>query len=86
MFDHFTLAGLTITNLQTQVLGILGNPFVVGGLIALLASGFAVRVASVLKDIVWGVQHGYYDSFGDVAKDYGRGLIGQDFHGSDQDD
>ncbi len=65
MFDNFTLAGLTISNLQAQVLGFLGNPFVVAAIVAVLALFFVSTIGAflasiggmerVLRDVRWRV-------------------------------
>ena len=56
MFDNFTLAGLTISNLQAQVLGFLANPFVVAAIVAVLALFFGKSFALTLFGIT-GVDH-----------------------------
>ena len=56
MFDNFTLAGLTISNLQAQVLGFLGNPFVVAAIVAVLALFFGKTIVLTLFGIT-GVDH-----------------------------
>jgi hypothetical protein len=53
MFDHFSLAGLTIGNLTAQVTGFLNNAFVVGAILAALALPFAVKIARTIQEIVW---------------------------------
>ena len=74
MFDHFTLAGLTISNLQAQVLGILGNPLVAACLLAMLALVIAPRITSLLMSIAGFGPVKHWDDDPDALANYWRGV------------
>ncbi len=50
----FSLSGLTIEALTTQVTGLLNNAFVVGALLAVMALPFARKIAATIKRVVGG--------------------------------
>lgn len=50
----FSLTGLTIDALTTQVVGFLNNAFIVAALLAVLALPFARRIARTIKGVVGG--------------------------------
>ena len=58
MFDDFQLAGLSIESLTAQVLGLLGNPLVVGILLTVLALVFAPEVTKTAVKIAVGGSSG----------------------------
>lgn len=50
----FSLSGLTIEALTTQVTGFLNNAFIVGALLAVMALPFAGRIVATIKRVVGG--------------------------------
>lgn len=52
MFTSFSFGGLTISNLQAQVVGLLTNPFLVSMLLAALALVMARRIMSAMLRIM----------------------------------